>query len=80
MTDAVAEWAGGEVLFAGCTDYARAGGRAGGKKGKQTPAEIKVRHSETLAAFRRFAEWARRVADSVPQLAGRLQEDPLYLS
>ena len=36
------EWEGGELLFAGVTDWARAGGRAGGKKQKKTPAEIQV--------------------------------------
>lgn len=44
MANEVVEWTGGELLFAGCTDYARAGGRAGGHKGKKTPAEIKVRY------------------------------------
>ncbi len=40
---AASEWEGGELLFAGVTDWARAGGRAGGKKQKKTPAEIQVR-------------------------------------
>ncbi len=39
---AASEWEGGELLFAGVTDWARAGGRAGGKKQKKTPAEIQV--------------------------------------